>query len=83
MKKVLLYIAILFVAIYSLYTYGTKSLYVDVPMAAWAGGLAGWWIDTEKTKTKFTGIYRRPDCPLLYQAIFGGINGALCACVCD
>ena len=50
LKKVLLYIAILFVAIYSLYTYGTKSLYVDVPMAAWAGGLAGWWMTRKKQK---------------------------------
>lgn len=50
LKKVLLYTVILFVAIYSLNVYGTKSLYVDVPMAAWAGGLAGWWITRKKQK---------------------------------
>ena len=40
----LLYIAILHVGIYSLYVYGTKNLYVDLPAIAWAAGLAGWYL---------------------------------------
>ena len=49
-KKVVFYIVLVYIALFSLYTYGVKSLYVDVPTAAWAGGLAGWWINRKKKK---------------------------------
>ena len=39
---ILLYTSILYIGIYSLYVYGTKNLYVDLPTIAWAGGLAAW-----------------------------------------
>lgn len=51
-KKILLYNGIVFVSLYSLYMYGTKSLYVDVATAAWAGGLAGWYFRRDRTKKK-------------------------------
>ena len=51
-KKVWIYIGILYIALYSLYVYGTKSLYVDMPTAAWAGGLAGWWMNRDPGKKK-------------------------------
>ena len=50
-KKPLLYIAILYVGSYSLYRYGLKTLYVDMHTAAWAGGLAGWWMNRRHRKT--------------------------------
>ncbi len=52
-KKILLYVAIFYIGLYSLYSYGTKSLYVDVPVAAWAGGLASWWTKRNKKKTDY------------------------------
>lgn len=51
-KKVWIYIGILYIALFSLYVYGTKSLYVDMPTAAWAGGLSGWWMNRKKEKKK-------------------------------
>ena len=39
-KKIAFYVVLVYVALFSLYTYGVKSLYVDVPTAAWAGGLS-------------------------------------------
>lgn len=52
-KKTAMYCLILYFALFSLYAYGLKSLYVDVPVAAWAGGLAGWWMNREKKKTDY------------------------------
>lgn len=49
-KRVTLYTLILYFAIYSLYYYGPKNLYVDLPTIAWAGGLAGWWMNRRKKK---------------------------------
>lgn len=49
-KKVFLYAILMYVAIFSLYLYATKSLYVDMPTVAWAGGLAGWWLNRKKEK---------------------------------
>ena len=42
-RRVLMYGLIIFAALYSLYSHPYKSLYVDLPCAAWAGGIAGWW----------------------------------------
>lgn len=50
--KVWIYIGILYIALFSLYVYGTKSLYVDMPTAAWSGGLAGWWMNRDPEKKK-------------------------------
>lgn len=52
LKKVWIYIGIMYIGLYSLYTYGTKSLYVDMPTAAWAGGLAGWWMNRNPERKK-------------------------------
>lgn len=52
-KKVLLYVAIVYIGLYTLYSYGPKSLYTDVPTAAWAGGLAAWWTRRERKKTDY------------------------------
>ena len=51
-KSVLLYSMILFVSFYSLYLYPYKTLYTDLPAAAWAGGLAGWWLNREEGRKK-------------------------------
>lgn len=52
LKKVWIYVGILYIGLYSLYSYGTKSIYVDMPTAAWAGGLAGWWMNRNPQKKK-------------------------------
>ncbi len=52
-KKVVLYAAIVYIGLFTLYIYGPKSIYVDVPTAAWAGGLAGWWTERRKKKTDY------------------------------
>lgn len=49
-KKVAIYIAIVYVALFSLYHYGAKNLYVDLQTAGWAAGLAGWWRNRTKKK---------------------------------
>lgn len=53
LKNTVLYTVIIYIALYSLYSYATKNLYVDMPTAAWAGGLAGWWINRKKTKNNW------------------------------
>lgn len=50
-KKALLYALIMYFGLYSLYSYGIKNLYVDLPVCAWAGGLAGWWMNRVKKKS--------------------------------
>lgn len=52
-KKVALYVAIVYIGLYTVYSYGPKSLYTDVPTAAWAGGLAAWWTRRENKKTDY------------------------------
>lgn len=51
-KTVLLYSLLIFLSLYSLYLYPYKSLYTDLPAAAWAGGLAGWWMNRDKDRKK-------------------------------
>ena len=51
--KAAAYVSILYIAVFSLYSYGFKSLYVDIPLAAWAGGLAAWWPKCEKRKADY------------------------------
>lgn len=52
-KKVVMYVAIVYIGLYTLYSYGPKSLYVDVPTAAWAGGLAAWWTRRKRKKSDY------------------------------
>lgn len=52
-KKVVMYVAIMYIGLYTLYSYGPKSLYVDVPTAAWAGGLAAWWTRRKRKKSDY------------------------------
>jgi len=49
-KTVLLYSLIVFLSIYSFYFYPYKTLYVDLPTVAWAGGLCGWWTMREEDR---------------------------------
>lgn len=49
-KKVGLYSLILYVSLFSLYHYSSKNLYVDLAVASWAAGLAGWWMNRTKRK---------------------------------
>lgn len=44
------YMVFIILIIFSMYFYGIKNLYVDVPLIAWSSGLMGWWInrDTER-----------------------------------
>ncbi|MCD7746092.1 MAG: hypothetical protein LUI13_12570 [Lachnospiraceae bacterium] len=50
-KKIAVYVVIIYLSMFSLYSYGIKSLYVDVPLAAWSGGLCGWWVNRGTKKT--------------------------------
>lgn len=52
-KKIVMYVAIVYIGLYTLYSYGPKSLYVDVPTAAWAGGLAAWWTRRKRKKSDY------------------------------
>lgn len=52
-KKIVIYALILYFGLFSLYYYGVKNLYVDLPVIAWAGGLAGWWMNRTKKKSNF------------------------------
>lgn len=52
-KKIAVYIGIVFIALFTLYSQGSKSLYVDLPVASWAGGLAGWWTNRSKEKRDY------------------------------
>lgn len=52
-KKAVLYTGIIYLAVYTLYLYGPKNMYVDLPTAAWAGGLGGWWLNRPKKRTDF------------------------------
>ena len=42
-KSALIFAVVMYVALFSLYQYPYKSLYVDMPTAAWTGGLCSWW----------------------------------------
>ncbi len=51
---IVLYTAILYIGTYSLYGYGIKNLYVDLPTLSWAAGLAGWWmVSSDSFVTRF------------------------------
>lgn len=52
-KKVFIYIITIYFSMFTLYLYGTKSLYVDIPVASWAGGLVGWWMNRRKSKADY------------------------------
>lgn len=52
-KKIAVYAGIMYIALFTLYSQGSKSLYVDLPTAAWAGGLAGWWTNRRKKKADY------------------------------
>ena len=42
-KKAVLYTGLIYLGFYSLYVHPYKSLYVDLPSAAWSAGLCLWW----------------------------------------
>lgn len=47
-KSSLLYSLIIYISIFSLYIYGNKNLYVDLPTASWASGITLWWVLHQK-----------------------------------
>ena len=49
-KKALLFSAVTFLGMNVLYSYGTKNILVDMPVAAWTAGLIGWWSSRTKKK---------------------------------
>lgn len=51
-KVVWLYSLILFFSLYSLYVYPYKTLYSDLQVVAWAGGLGGWWVMRDRGRKK-------------------------------
>jgi len=46
------YILVMFLGLFSMYTYGTKNLYVDLPTIAWAAGLSCWWLSLDDNNKK-------------------------------
>lgn len=46
------YILVMFLGLFSMYTYGTKNLYVDLPTIAWAAGLSCWWLSLDENNKK-------------------------------
>ena len=51
-KKIILYIVIMLTALYSIYPYGFKNLYVDLVTASWAAGLSSWWVGKDSKSKK-------------------------------
>ncbi len=49
-KRALLYFITGYVSLYTLYFYGSKNLYVDLATALWAGGLACWWMNRDRSR---------------------------------
>ncbi len=74
-KKVMLYGLIMYFGLYSLYMYGIKNLYVDLPVCAWAGGVAGWWINRRKKVSNILIL----SCGLLMICFFKRMAGPLIA----
>lgn len=50
LKKILFYTALMYLALFSLYMYTTKTLYVDTIVIGWSGGMVVWWMNREKQK---------------------------------
>ena len=48
-ENLALYCLIMYIALYSVYFYGNKNLYVDIPVAAFAGGVIAWLATNRKT----------------------------------
>lgn len=46
------YILVMFLGLFSMYTYGTKNLYVDLPTISWAAGLSCWWLSLDENNKK-------------------------------
>lgn len=74
-KKAVLYCLIMYFGLYSLYIYGVKNLYVDLPVCAWAGGLAGWWMNRRRKKINSLILA----CGLLMICFFKWMAGPLMA----
>lgn len=57
-KVMVFYIAVTYLGLFSLFDHPYKSLYVDLPVAAWGGALCVWWTvrlqnkDSSETKTQ-------------------------------
>lgn len=49
-KQASLYVLLVFIAQFSLYMYPYMNIYVDMPIAAWAGGMTALWYLREKRK---------------------------------
>lgn len=49
--RIALYAVVVYAALYSVYLYGSKTCSPELPLACWAGGLAGWMITGKRKKT--------------------------------
>ena len=49
--RLLLYILLMHIGLYSMYYYGSKSCSPELALACWTGGMAGWWMTRKKKKT--------------------------------
>lgn len=43
-KQAFLYSITIYISLFTLYVYGSKNLYVDLPTASWMTGITTWWI---------------------------------------
>lgn len=71
--KILIYTLLIWLALYSCYYYGAKTLYVDMATAAWSGGLAAWWVCREKNSRRNVPVFVCGMMIVFFMKIFVGL----------
>ncbi len=66
-KKILVYIWAFYLGLFTLYVHPYKSLYVDLPVAAWAAGTCLWWMQIHKEEK---GLEKKEEKMTKYRWIF-------------